>query len=159
MGRGPKILVLFQVITSKWSISQWLDSLAEQLQLLFKFQHGSNESELYTISIWSWPLTTASLDFQILIPQNLLCSVLDENIITCSETRFFYRSTLIPKRTPTWRTCIRGPPLRGGPRLEVPNGMFWPAMWTQRSARICAARQGLSGFRLEVEGFLTSRCD
>ena len=121
MGRGPKIIVLFQVITSKWSISQWLDSLAEQLQLLFQFQHGSNESELYTISIWSWPLTTASLDFQTLIPQYLLCSVLDENIITCSETRFFYRSTLIPKRTPTWRTCIRGPPLRGSPA--------WGAKW------------------------------
>ena len=27
-------------------------------------------------------------------------------------------------------------------RFEVPNGMFWPAMWIQRNARICAARQG-----------------
>ena len=153
MGRGPKILVLFQVITSKWSISQWLDSLAEQLQLLFKFQHGSNESELYTISIWSWPLTTASLDFQILIPQYLLCSVLDENIITCSETRFFLQIHIDPQTDSNLENVYPWSSLNRVPGLRCQMGCFGQRCGPREAQEFVPRVRGSQDSSWKLKGF------
>ena len=154
MGRGPKIIVLFQVITSKWSISQWLDSLAEQLQLLFKFQHGSNESELYTISIWSFSSYNSlpwlpNLNHSKFIVQLFWMNTFKHVV----KQGFFYRSALIPKRTPTWRTCIRGPPLTGFPGLRCQMGCFGQRCGPREAQEFVPRVRGSQDSGWKLKGF------